>query len=73
MTTGEGIAGGAAALVGADGTTLGPEGSNESSPRPNALRFSTGLCSSIAAIGAPLKYIVSRYIFVIRPWSPVVG
>ncbi|PYV64632.1 MAG: hypothetical protein DMG97_34370 [Acidobacteria bacterium] len=45
-----------AADVGAAGTMRGPEGSNESSPRPSARRFSTGLCSSTALMFA-LLYI----------------
>src|SRR5262249_18838637 len=62
ITTGVGTAGADGATAGADATTRGPEGSSESRPRPNALLFSAGLCSSTAAISPLLIYIVSRYI-----------
>jgi hypothetical protein len=47
IATGPGIGDAAA---GEAVTTRGPDGSSESSPRPSALRFSTGLCSSTALI-----------------------
>src|SRR5436305_1692333 len=40
-------------------TTRGPDGSSESSPRPSALRFSTGLCSSTALIRDLLICVIS--------------
>jgi hypothetical protein len=46
MTTGAD----ATAVAAPDGTTRGPDGSNESNPLPSARRFSAGLCSSTAAI-----------------------
>src|SRR5204863_6114442 len=68
MTIGGGITAGAgtdAALA-----NRGPDGSSESSPRPNALRFSAGLCSSIALIQRlQSKYVVLRY----NPNSLVAG
>jgi hypothetical protein len=52
----------ATAVAGPDETTRGPDGNSESNPLPSARRFSTGLCSSIAAMHLSCKYIVSRYI-----------
>src|SRR6185312_12587536 len=53
----------ATAVVGPDETTRGPDGSSESSPLPNARRFSAGLCSSIAAIHLSPENISCHDIF----------
>jgi hypothetical protein len=46
------------------GTTLGPEGNNDSNPLPNARRFSAGLCSSATAMDALLLNMSYYDIFI---------